>query len=81
MKRQVGNQKILLALRNIVNHKLLRIAKNVKPTNLLHIYATIYSSVHTWPTNIQIQVGYKELCIHMASEHGGLEEVILIFLI
>ena len=21
------------------------------------------------------QVGYKELCIHMASDHGGLEEV------
>ena len=22
-----------------------------------------------------MQVGYKELCIHMASNHGGLEEV------
>ena len=22
-----------------------------------------------------MQVGYKELCIHMASHHGGLEEV------
>ena len=22
-----------------------------------------------------MQVGYKELCIHMASDHGGLEEV------
>ena len=22
-----------------------------------------------------IQVGYKELCIHMASDHGGLEQV------
>ena len=28
--------------------------------------------------NIHIQVGYKELCIHMASEHGGLEEVIFL---
>ena len=25
--------------------------------------------------NLNIQVGYKELCIHMASDHGGLEEV------
>ena len=26
-------------------------------------------------SNIHLQVGYKELCIHMASDHGGLERV------
>ena len=24
---------------------------------------------------MHLQVGYKELCIHMAGDHGGLEEV------
>ena len=26
-------------------------------------------------SNIHLHVGYKELCIHMASDHGGLERV------
>ena len=37
---------------------------------------TYYPDISSDPLqNLNIQVGYKELCIHMASDHGGLEEV------
>ena len=37
---------------------------------------TYYPDISSDPLqNLNIQVGYKELCIHMASHHGGLEEV------
>ena len=32
-----------------------------------------------WDEYSKIQVGYKELCIHMANDHGGLEEGVLHF--
>ena len=37
---------------------------------------TYYPDISSDPLqNLNNQVGYKELCIHMASDHGGLEGV------
>ena len=69
-----GNQKFLLAIRNSFYIKELCI----RYTNNILIYQHADIPLYQYP-NIHIQVGYKELCIHMASEHGGLEEVIFFF--